>query len=318
MIEIKEPKLTEIALKEGSKASFVLEPLERGYGTTIGNCLRRILYTALPGAAVVGVRIEGVFHEFSTVPGVKEDVTEIVLNLKNVAVKVRGLDRFETQDAKLVRNVGGIVRAGDISVSGDAEIMNPDAYICSLEDGYSLDMTLTLGVGRGYLPASDNAIKEDAPAGYIPIDALFSPVVKAAYEVEPTRVKQDINFDKLTITVETNAASSPRDVISLAAKIMNDHMRLFINLVDGMSAKASIIKSDGEQGGESDMHPIEDLDLSVRPLNCLRRAGIMTIEALLAMTEEEMLNVRNLGKKSLEEVIQKLSDMGYSPRAKDE
>ncbi len=319
MIEMGKPKLTETVIKEEAHSLFVVEPLERGYGTTIGNCLRRILCTALPGAAIIGVEIEGVRHEFSTVAGVKEDVAEIILNLKDVAVKVYSEDTFETQKVKLHKEVGGVITAGDIELNSDIEIMNPEAYICTLEDGYTFDMTLTIGTGRGYVPANENKpVNKDMPIGYIPIDSLFSPVVSASYAVEPTRVQQDINYDKLTIDVKTNAASSPRKVISLAAKIMSDHMKLFINLIDDMDEVDILVSKDNSEQQKTLNMNIEDLDLSVRPLNCLKRAGITTVEDLIKRSEDDMLKVRNLGRKSLDEVIMKLKNIGLSLYNKDE
>lgn len=318
MIEMGKPKLTETVIKEEAHSLFVVEPLERGYGTTIGNCLRRILCTALPGAAIIGVEIEGVRHEFSTIAGVKEDVAEIILNLKEIAVKVYSEDTFETQKVKLHKEEGGVITAGDIEINSDIEIMNPEAYICTLEDGYALDMTLTIGTGRGYVPAVDNKPVKEQPIGYIPIDSLFSPVVSASYSVEPTRVKQDINYDKLTIDVKTNAASSPRKVISLAAKIMSDHMKLFINLIDDMDDIDILVSKDNNEQQKTLNMNIEDLDLSVRPLNCLKRAGITTVEDLIKRSEDDMLKVRNLGRKSLDEVIMKLKNMGLSLYNKDE
>ena len=318
MIEMGKPKLTETVIKEEAHSLFVVEPLERGYGTTIGNCLRRILCTALPGAAIIGVEIEGVRHEFSTIAGVKEDVAEIILNLKEIAVKVYSEDTFETQKVKLHKEEGGVITAGDIELNSDIEVMNPEAYICTLEDGYTLDMTLTIGTGRGYVPAVDNKPVKEQPIGYIPIDSLFSPVVSASYSVEPTRVKQDINYDKLTIDVKTNAASSPRKVISLAAKIMSDHMKLFINLIDDMDDIDILVSKDNNEQQKTLNMNIEDLDLSVRPLNCLKRAGITTVEDLIKRSEDDMLKVRNLGRKSLDEVIMKLKNMGLSLYNKDE
>lgn len=318
MMEIGKPKLTENVVKEESYSKFVVEPLERGYGTTIGNCLRRILCTALPGAAIIGIEIEGVKHEFSTVAGVKEDVAEIILNLKEIAVKVYSEDTFETQKIKLHKEVGGVITAGDIEVNSDIEIMNPEAYICTLEDGYVFDMTLTIGVGRGYVPGSENKPSMQQPIGYIPIDSLFSPVVSASYFVEPARVQQDINYDKLTIDVKTNATSTPRKVISLAAKIMSDHMKLFVSLIEDMDEIDILVSKDNNEQQKTLNMSIEDLDLSVRPLNCLKRAGITTVEDLIKRSEDDMLKVRNLGRKSLDEVIMKLNNIGLSLYNKDE
>lgn len=317
MMEIVKPKITETESIENTQASFVVEPLERGYGTTIGNCLRRILYTALPGAAFIGVQIEGIAHEFSTIEGVREDVSEIILNLKEVCVKVYSPEPGYTQLVKLNATKGGVITAGDIDVPSDIEIKNPEAYICTLEEGYSLNMSLTVGVGRGYVSASNNKPAR-APIGYIPMDSLFSPVVTASYSVEATRVEQSIDYDKLTINVQTNATSSPREVISLASKIMSDHLKLFINLVSDMSSYDVLVsKEDGDQQKALYMS-IEELDLSVRPLNCLKRAGIFTVEDLVKRTEDDMLKVRNLGRKSLDEVIKKLESFGLGFMSKDE
>lgn len=318
MMEIVKPKLTENVVKEDSHSMFVVEPLERGYGITIGNCLRRILCTALPGAAIIGIQIEGVRHEFSTVAGVKEDVAEIILNLKEIAVKVYSEETFETQKVKLHKEVGGVITAADIELNTDIEIMNPDAYICTLEDGYTFDMTLTIGVGRGYVPGSENKPTIPQPLGYIPIDSLFSPVIAASYSVEPTRIQQNINFDKLTIDVKTNAASSPRKVISLAAKVMSEHMKLFINLIENMDDLDLMVSKDNNEQQKTLNMSIEDLDLSVRPLNCLKRAGITTVEDLIKRSEDDMLKVRNLGRKSLDEVIMKLKNIGLNLYNKDE
>ena len=317
MMEIAKPKITENVVETDRKSKFVVEPLERGYGTTIGNCLRRILSTALPGAAIIGIQIDGVKHEFSTIPGVKEDVAEIILNLKDIAVKVYNEDTFTTSKVKLVKTGGGIVTAADIDLPTDIEIMNPDAFICTIEDGYTLDMTLTIGTGRGYVSGAHNKPVNE-PIGYIPIDALFSPVTAVSYDVEATRVEQSIDYDKLTITVETNATSTPRKVISLAAKIMSDHMKLFITLVDEMENVDILVNKDDNEQQKALFMSIEELELSVRPLNCLKRAGIFTVEDLVKRSEEDMLKVRNLGRKSLDEVIKKLESFGLGLYNKDE
>jgi DNA-directed RNA polymerase subunit alpha len=315
MMEIVKPKITEIEGANQAKASFVIEPLERGYGTTIGNCLRRILCTALPGAAIIGIRIDGVMHEFSTIPGVKEDVAEIILNIKDVAVKAYSNDPTYTQVIKLQKSTSGAVVAGDIEVTEDIEIKNPSSYICMLEDGYSLDMELTVGMGRGYVSSVNNKPGQ-TPIGYIAIDSLYSPVASASYAVEATRVEQSIDYDKLTITVETNATTSPKEVISLAAKIMSDHLKLFI--IEDMNDMDILVSKDEDKKEKSLQKSIEELDLSVRPLNCLKRAGINTLEELIKKSEEDMLKVRNLGRKSLDEVVEKLAGLGLSLSNKDE
>lgn len=317
MMEIVKPKITEIESADNSQASFIVEPLERGYGITIGNCLRRIMCTALPGAAIIGLQVEGIKHEFSTIPGVREDVAEIVLNLKEIFVKAYSNDPTYTHVVKLKTNKPGKVKAGDIELPGDIEIKNPEALICTLEEGCELNMDLTIGVGRGYVSAPQNKPAK-APIGYIPIDALFSPVRSVSYSVEATRVEQSIDYDKLTINVKTNGTTSPREIVSLAAKIMSDHLKLFINLVEDMNQLDILVTREDENQQKALYMSIEELDLSVRPLNCLKRAGIFTVEDLVKKTEEDMLKVRNLGRKSLDEVISKLANLGLSLQSKDE
>ena len=311
MFEITKPRITVEENANGAEASFVVEPLERGYGITIGNCLRRVLCMALPGAAIKGIKIEGVRHEFSTIPGVREDVADIILNLKELAIKVLDIDNFEDTVVTLVRNTAGVVSAGDIDFPTGIEVMNPEAYICSIEEGATLNMELTVGAGRGYVSAKDNK-NPKAPIGYIPIDSLYSPVVEVSYQVEPTRVEQSIDYDKLRLNVKTNAASSPREVVSLASKVMGDHLKLFINLIDDMDGKEILVSRDDDKQSKALYMSIEELELSVRPLNCLKRAGIFTVEDLVKKSEDDMLKVRNLGRKSLDEVIRKLESMGLS------
>lgn len=321
MFKMDQPKISIVNTEKSPEQEllFVVEPLWRGYGTTVGNCLRRTLCSALPGAAIIGIEIEGVAHEFSTIKGVREDVSEIILNLKGIAVKVHSDDPDYQATVTLRKNSAGVVCASDIELPSDIEIMNGDHYICSLEEGASLNMTLTVGVGKGYRSAKDNRdARSKAPIGYIPIDALFSPVVAASYSVENTRVEQSIDFDKLTVRVETNATATPKEVISLAAKIMNDHLKLFIDLVENMATTEILVTKPDDEAKKILHMSIEELDLSVRPLNCLKRAGIYTLDDLVKKTEEEMLKVRNLGKKSLDEVIKKLESMNLTLRVKDE
>lgn len=315
-MEIIKPNInvTETSAREGR---FVVEPLQRGYGTTIGNCLRRILCTALPGAAIKGILIEGVKHEFSTINGVKEDVAEIILNLKGVAVKCHSKTPDYQANITLAKTGPCVVTAGDIEVNSDLDITNPEAYICTLEAGASINMELTIGVGSGYVSGKDNK-NPKAPIGYIPIDSLYSPVISVSYTVENTRVAQSIDYDKLIVDVSTNATSSPREVVSLAAKIMNEHLSLFIGLVDNMDKKGILIDPVGDKPDKILAMSIEELDLSVRPLNCLKRAGIYTVDDLVKKTKDDMLKVRNLGMKSLEEVIGKLETMGLSLYNKEE
>lgn len=317
MIEIQKPRIECVDVVDGREMKFVVEPLERGFGTTIGNALRRILLSALPGAAPVSIKIEGVRHEFSSIPGVKEDVTEIILNIKGLAVKAHSDSLEFRQVAKLRKSTAGVVTAADIEHSSEIEILNPEMYICTLDEGAVLNMDITIGNGRGYVPAAANK-DETQPIGYIPIDSIFTPVESASYTVESTRLGQNINYDKLTVNVSTNGTSTPREVISLAAKILEDHISLFVNLVDTMKDREILISQDDEKAHKKLEMSIEDLDLSVRSYNCLKRAGIHTVQDLTKKTEEEMLKVRNLGKKSLDEVIKKIRDLGFDLRNKDE
>ncbi len=316
MMEMKRPKITYEENESGSFARFVVEPLERGFGTTLGNSLRRILLSALPGAAPVGIKIAGVDHEFSTIPGVREDVTEIILNIKGLAIKIHGACP-EKKEITLYKNTAGPVTAADISVPSDVEILNPDMYICNLEQGAVLDMSIYIDTGRGYVPADRNKDAK-APIGYIPVDSIYTPVEKANYTVESTRVEQSIDFDKLTIEVLTNGTVSAKEIISLSAKIMNDHVQLFVDLIDNMSSYDILVSQDDDKQQKVLEMSVEDLDLSVRSYNCLKRAGIHTVEDLTKKSEEDMLKVRNLGRKSLEEVINKLLDLGLDLRNKDE
>lgn len=316
MMEMKCPKITCDENESGSFARFVVEPLERGFGTTLGNSLRRILLSSLPGAAPVGIKISGVDHEFSTIPGVREDVTEIILNIKGLAIKIHGTCT-EKREISLYKNTAGNVTAGDITLPSDVEVLNPDLFICSLEQGAVIDMTIYIDTGRGYVP-SDRNKDASAPIGFIPIDSIYTPVEKANYVVESTRVEQSIDFDKLTVEVLTNGTVSAKEITSLAAKIMNDHLKLFVDLVENMS-NVEILAADGTDEGKKILEmSVEDLDLSVRSYNCLKRAGIHTVEDLTKKSEEDMLKVRNLGRKSLEEVIHKLQDLGLDLRNKDE
>ncbi len=317
MIEIKKPKISVTENETGSEATFVIEPLERGYGQTLGNSLRRLLLSSLPGAAAIGIRIEGVDHEFSTIPGVREDVTEIILNLKGVAFKVSSQDRDFRKVLTLVKNDAGVVTAGDIESDAEIEVQNPDHYICTLSAGAKLNMEITIGKGRGYVSADNNKISK-APIGYIPIDALFAPVVKVNFAVESTRVEQSIDFDKLTLDVTTNGTFTARQVVSLAAKILEDHTKLFVDLDDTIKGIKTIVTPEGSGSGKILEKNIEELEFTVRSYNCLKRAGIHTVQDLIAKTEDDMLKVRNLGQKSLDEIKKKLEDLGLSLRNRDE
>lgn len=319
MIEIIKPKISvEIdSEKAGRRAEFIVEPLERGFGTTVGNSLRRILLGALPGAAAVGIKIDGVQHEFQTIPGIKEDVVEIVLNIKNLAVKAHSEDKDFMSVMTIKKSNAGIVKAADIEHSSDIEILNPDLEICTMDEGASLDMEIFVGVGRGYVSAKENKTP-DQPIGYISIDSIFTPVERASYSVEAARVGQDINYDKLRIDVTTDGTSTPSEVISLSAKLLNDHINLFVGLVDSMSSREFLISRDDEQKHEKLEMSIDELELSVRSYNCLKRANINTVADLIKLTEEDMLKVRNLGKKSLDEVRKKIKELDLELINKDE
>lgn len=311
MMEIKSPNITYTENESRNYAKFVVEPLERGFGTTIGNCLRRILLSALPGAAAVGIKIKGVDHEFSTIKGVKEEVTEIILNLKTVRFKaVSSLENAGKQECRLYANTIGAVTAGDIQCATGIEVMNPDQIICTLDEGAEIDMSIFVDCGRGYVPASQNKDYREL-IGYIPIDSIYTPVVRVNYAVESTRVEQSIDFDKLTIEVTTDGTTSAKEITSLAAKIMNDHIKLFVDLVENMGAQTILVHEDPDRPTPLNMS-VEDLDLSVRSYNCLKRANIHTVEDLTKRTEDDMLKVRNLGRKSLEEVVKKLEELGLS------
>lgn len=316
MMEIKKPKISLEENESKNYAKFVVEPLERGFGITLGNCLRRILLSALPGAAAVGIKIEGVDHEFSTIKGVKEEVTEIILNMKTVRFKVSPANT-ERVILHLYADQIGEVKAGDIDLPSDVQVLNPDKVICTLDEGGKIDMTIYVDQGRGYVPAERNKVN-GMPIGYIPIDSIFTPVVKVNFTVENTRVEQSIDFDKLTLEVTTDGTTSAKEIASLAAQVMNEHIMLFVDLVDGMRDKPILCVDDDDKTQKVLEMSIEDLDLSVRSYNCLKRASIHTVEDLTRRTEEDMLKVRNLGRKSLEEVIKKLEDLGLSLKAQEE
>ena len=318
MMEIKSPKISFEENESKNYAKFVVAPLERGFGTTIGNSLRRILLSALPGAAAVGIKIAGVEHEFSTIKGVKEEVTEIILNLKTVRFKaVSSLEKAGKQRCTLHANAVGAVTAGDIECATGIEVMNPDQVICTLDDGASIDMEIYVKCGRGYVPATQNKEVLE-PIGYIPIDSIYTPVVKANYTVESTRVEQSIDFDKLTLEITTDGTTSAKEIASLAAKIMNDHVKLFVDLVENMAEKAILVEPQADSKVKVLEMSVEDLDLSVRSYNCLKRANIHTVDDLTRRTEYDMLKVRNLGKKSLEEVVKKLEDLGLGLKMQED
>ena len=317
MMEIKKPKITFEENESKNYAKFVVEPLERGFGTTLGNSLRRVLLSSLPGAAAVGIKIDGVEHEFSTIKGVKEEVTEIILNLKTVRFRVTAPADGEKIVLDLHADTVGPVTAGDIDLPSTVEVLTPDTVICTLDEGGSINMQISVGTGRGYVPAERNNAPRE-PIGYIPIDSIFTPVSKVNYAVENTRVEQSIDFDKLTIEVTTDGTVSAKEIISLAAKIINDHMKLFVELVDNMSEQNILVSQDDDKAQKVMEMSVEDLDLSVRSYNCLKRANIHTVADLTRRTEDDMLKVRNLGRKSLEEVVKKLEELGLSLKAQED
>ena len=302
MIEIEKPRIDcEQLAEDGSYGKFVVEPLERGYGTTLGNSLRRILLSSLPGTAASSIKIAGVQHEFSTIPGVKEDVTEIVLNVKGIGPKTVYIEAAGE----------GEVKAGDIHADGEVEILNPDLHIATLMSDARLSMEITMTSGRGYVPAEKNK-QHQTSIGVIPVDSIYTPVYKVNYTVENTRVGNLSDFDKLTLEVWTDSTITARDAVSLGAKILCDHFALFTDLSDTMGDKSTVVEKAPDDKDKMLEMTIEELDLSVRSFNCLKRANINTVEDLISKTEDEMMKVRNLGRKSLEEVINKLAMMGLS------
>ncbi len=317
MMEIEMPRITMEETDSYRTGKFVVEPLDRGYGHTLGNALRRVLLSNLPGAAVIGIMIEGVDHEFSTVKGVKEDVTEIILNLKSLNLKANYTDKELVKELHIQKSTAGVVTAADIDVDPEIDVLNPDLYLCTLDEGAKLDVTLYVGKGRGYVVA-DELKDPSRPIGYIPIDAIFTPVKFASYSVEPTRVGQSMDFDKLTLNVKTDGSLSAKDVLSLAAKALEDHVKLFVALSDTISGMDILVsRSEDRQAKVLEMN-IEEMDLSVRSYNCLKRAGIHTVADLTRKTEEDMLKVRNLGRKSLDEVIAKLRGFGLDLKAAED
>lgn len=309
MIEIEKPRIECIESPEdASYGKYVIEPLERGYGTTLGNSLRRVLLSSLPGTAATSIRIAGVQHEFSTIPGVKEDVTEIVLNIKSVIARLH----CDGPKTVYIEATGECeVTAGDIKADSEVEILNPDQHIATLGPDGALSMEITLGHGRGYVPAEKNKSAQQV-IGTIPVDSIYAPVLKVNYAVENTRVGNQTDFDKLTIEVWTDKTISARDALSLGAKILCDHFTLFTDLSDTIGSRSTVVEKEVKQPDTVMKMTIEELDLSVRSFNCLKRANINTVEDLTNKTQEEMIKVRNLGCKSLEEVEHKLAMMGLS------
>ncbi len=314
MIEIEKPRIEcQESPDDISYGKFVVEPLERGYGTTLGNSLRRVLLSSLPGTAPTSIRIAGVQHEFSTIPGVKEDVTEIVLNVKGIIARLH----CDGPKTVYIEAAGECeVTAGDIKADGEVEILNPELHIASLGPDGALSMDITLAHGRGYVPADKNKSAQQV-IGTIPVDSIYAPVLKVNYAVENTRVGNQTDFDKLTIEVWTDKTISARDALSLGAKILCDHFTLFTDLSDTIGNSCTVVEKEPERPDTVMKMTIEELDLSVRSFNCLKRANINTVEDLTNKTEEEMIKVRNLGRKSLEEVEHKLAMMGLSLASDD-
>ena len=309
MIEIERPRIECIETPEDeSYGKYIIEPLERGYGTTLGNSLRRILLSSLPGTAVTTVKIAGIQHEFFTIPGVKEDVTEIILNIKGITTKLH-TDRTKT--VYIEESGEGVVLAGDIKQDAEVEILNPDLHIATLSPDASLSMELTIDHGRGYLSAERNKLLQPI-IGVIPIDSIYTPVRRVNYTVENTRVGNVTDFDKLTIEVWTDKTITARDAVSLGAKILCDHFTLFTDLSENIGDQSIVVEKAESQRDKVLEMTIEELDLSVRSFNCLKRANINTVEELISKSEDEMMKVRNLGRKSLEEVIHKLAMLGLS------
>lgn len=315
MLEIEKPRIEILELSDdGTYGKFVVEPLERGYGTTLGNSLRRVLLSSLPGAAVSSIKIQGVLHEFSTVPGVLEDVPEIILNIKDIAAKI-----YTDEPVTLLIDAEGpqVLTAGDIVTGLDVEIVNKDLYIATINEDGRLYMELELEKGRGYVVAEKNK-KEGQPVGVIPVDSSFTPVKKVNFNVTNTRVGQITDYDKLILEVWTNGTMDADEAASLGAKILTEHLNLFIGLTDHVNDVEIMVEKEEDKKEKVLEMTVEELDLSVRSYNCLKRAGINTVDELIQKTEEDMMKVRNLGKKSLEEVQNKLAELDLSLRKSDE
>ncbi|MGK7379813.1 DNA-directed RNA polymerase subunit alpha [Planococcus sp. 1R117A] len=314
MLEIEKPKIETVEIDSNSKfGKFVVEPLERGYGTTLGNSLRRILLSSLPGAAVTSIQIDGVLHEFSTVEGVEEDVASIILNIKKLALKI-----YSDEEKVIEIDVkgDGTVTAADITHDSDVEILNPDLYIATIAKGGHLRMRMYANRGRGYARADQNK-RDDLPIGVIPIDSIYTPVSRVNFQVENTRVGQLANFDKLSLDVWTDGSIGPKEAIALGAKIFTEHLNIFVGLTDEAQTAEIMVEKEEDQKEKVLEMTIEELDLSVRSYNCLKRAGINTVHELASKSEDDMMKVRNLGRKSLEEVKVKLEDLGLGLRKED-
>lgn len=314
MIEIEKPKIETIEISDdASFGKFVVEPLERGYGTTLGNSLRRILLSSLPGAAITSVQIDGAQHEFSTLEGVVEDVTTIILNLKKIALKIYSED---VKTLELDVNGEGVVTAADLTFDSDVEVLNPELPIATLNSRGSLYMKISAERGRGYRPAEENNHSDQA-IGVIPMDSIFSPVTRANYQVENTRVGQRANYDKLTFDVWTDGSIRPEEAVSLGAKVLTEHLDIFVGLTEEAQKAEVMVEKEEDQKEKVLEMTIEELDLSVRSYNCLKRAGINTVQELSTKSEEDMMKVRNLGRKSLEEIRQKMDELGLQLRSDD-
>ncbi len=314
MIEIEKPKIEVLEVREDSTyGKIVVEPLERGYGTTLGNSLRRILLSSLPGAAVTSIQIDGVLHEFSTIPGVLEDTAEIILNLKKLSLKIHS---DEEKILEVDVNGGGEIRAGDIRADSDVEILNPGLLIATVENNARFHMLIRVNRGRGYVTADGNK-KEEQPIGVIPVDSIYTPITRVNFNVENTRVGQVTNYDKLTLELWTDGSIHPEEAVSLGAKILTEHLNLFVGLTEEAKEAEIMVEKEEDQKEKVLEMTIEELDLSVRSYNCLKRAGINTVQELTTKTDEDMMKVRNLGRKSLEEVQFKLQELGLLLRKED-
>ncbi|MEI4771119.1 DNA-directed RNA polymerase subunit alpha [Psychrobacillus sp. FJAT-51614] len=314
MIEIEKPKIESVEISENAKfGKFVVEPLERGYGNTLGNSLRRILLSSLPGAAVTSIQIDGVLHEFSTIEGVVEDVASIIMNVKKLALKI-----YSDEEKVIEIDVKGegTVTAADITHDSDVEILNPDLYIATIGKNGHFRMRMYAGRGRGYTPADQNK-REDLPIGVIPIDSIYTPVSRVNFQVENTRVGQLSNYDKLTLDVWTDGSTGPKEAISLGAKILTEHLNIFVGMTNEAQTAEIMVEKEEDQKEKVLEMTIEELDLSVRSYNCLKRAGINTVLELANKSEDDMMKVRNLGRKSLEEVRAKLDELGLGLRKED-
>ena len=322
MLEIEKPRIeTEELAADGTYGRFVVVPLENGYGTTLGNSLRRVLLSSLPGVAVNSVKIDGVLHEFSTVPGVKEDVAEIILNLKGLTAKLHGEGPKTVQiDATCAEGEGELeVPAGSIRCDSEVEILNTDMHIATLAEGASLHMEIVLDTGRGYVSAQKNKLNmQQNVIGILAVDSIYTPVVKVNYKVDDYRVGNVTNYDKLTLEVWTNGVINAQEAVSLGAKVLTEHLNLFVNLSESVSSQEIMVETNNTGSEKVLQMTIEELDLSVRSFNCLKRAGINTVEDLISKTEDDMMKVRNLGRKSLEEVVEKLESLGYKLRKDEE